>query len=42
MNASKDELILGAALKCFCELGFSATRIADIARHAGVGKGTIY
>ena len=42
MKASKNELILEAALQQFCEHGFSASRIADIAKKAGVGKGTIY
>jgi len=34
--------ILDAALKVFAEKGFAAARMEDIARRAGVTKGTIY
>ena len=34
--------ILGAALVCFTERGFANTRLDDIARRAGVTKGTLY
>ena len=34
--------ILDAALACFAERGFAATRLDDVARCAGVTKGTIY
>ncbi|KPF81169.1 hypothetical protein IP70_24500 [alpha proteobacterium AAP38] len=34
--------LLGAALDCFVEKGFAATRMEDIARRAGVAKGTFY
>lgn len=34
--------ILGAALECFAEHGFAATRLEDVARRAGVTKGTLY
>jgi AcrR family transcriptional regulator len=34
--------ILGAALACFAERGFAATRLDDVARRAGVTKGTLY
>jgi AcrR family transcriptional regulator len=34
--------ILDAALACFSEKGFAATRMEDIARRAGISKGTIY
>jgi AcrR family transcriptional regulator len=34
--------ILDAALACFAERGFAATRMDDIAERAGVTKGTIY
>jgi len=34
--------ILDAALKLFAEKGFAGTRMDDIARRAGVTKGTIY
>lgn len=34
--------ILGAALVCFTERGFAATRLEDVARRAGVTKGTLY
>lgn len=34
--------ILGAAIACFAERGFAATRLDDVARRAGVTKGTLY
>jgi len=34
--------ILAAALDCFAERGFAATRMDDVAARAGVTKGTIY
>jgi AcrR family transcriptional regulator len=34
--------ILDAALDCFAENGFAATRMDDIAARAGISKGTIY
>ena len=34
--------ILAAALACFKERGFTATRLDDVAAKAGVTKGTIY
>src|SRR3989449_8501913 len=34
--------ILAAALEEFAARGFAATRLADVARRAGVAKGTIY
>src|ERR1044071_6850788 len=34
--------ILAAALACFKERGFTATRLEDLAAKAGVTKGTIY
>ena len=34
--------IMAAALECFRERGFAATRLEDIAARAGVTKGTIY
>jgi AcrR family transcriptional regulator len=34
--------ILDSALACFAEKGFAATRMEDIARRAGISKGTIY
>lgn len=36
------EAILDAALELFSDNGFAATRVEDIARRAGVAKGTIY
>jgi TetR/AcrR family fatty acid metabolism transcriptional regulator len=38
----KQEKILQAALTVFAQKGYEATKIADIARQAGIGKGTIY
>lgn len=34
--------LLAAALTLFVERGFAATRLEDVARHAGVSKGTLY
>jgi AcrR family transcriptional regulator len=34
--------ILNAALACFAEHGFAATRLDDVAQRAGVTKGTLY
>src|SRR5438445_2688875 len=34
--------ILEAALACFAERGFAATRLEDVAARAGVTKGTLY
>ena len=34
--------LLAAALELFVEKGFAATRLTDIAAHAGVAKGTLY
>lgn len=34
--------ILTAALECFVENGFNATRLDEVARRAGVSKGTVY
>ncbi len=41
-SAARREAILAAALDEFSERGFAATRLDDIARRAGVAKGTIY
>jgi AcrR family transcriptional regulator len=44
-NRRKEERapeILDAALASFAEKGFAATRMDDIARRAGISKGTIY
>ena len=34
--------IVAAALELFVEGGYEATKLADVARHAGVTKGTLY
>ncbi|MCD6681047.1 MAG: TetR/AcrR family transcriptional regulator [Burkholderiaceae bacterium] len=34
--------LLDAALDLFVDRGFAATRLEDVARHAGVSKGTLY
>src|ERR1700722_19398693 len=34
--------IVAASLACFAERGFAATRLEDVARRAGVTKGTLY
>ena len=41
-SAARRAAILQAALGEFCEKGFAATRVEDIAVRADVGKGTIY
>ena len=39
---NKRDAILSAARTCFADRGFASTRISDIAKHAGIGKGTVY
>lgn len=39
---ARPEEIIAAALDLFVERGFSATRLDDVAAHAGVSKGTLY
>jgi AcrR family transcriptional regulator len=41
-SAARREAILTAALDEFSERGFAATRLDDVARRAGIAKGTIY
>lgn len=41
-SAARREAILAAALDEFSQRGFEATRLDDVARHAGIAKGTIY
>jgi AcrR family transcriptional regulator len=41
-SALRKEAILAAALEEFSAQGFAATRLDDVARRAGVAKGTIY
>src|SRR6266851_4186530 len=41
-SAARREAILAAALDEFAAQGFAATRLDDVARRAGVAKGTIY
>ena len=41
-GAGRREAILAAALEEFAVGGFAATRLDDVARRAGVAKGTIY
>jgi AcrR family transcriptional regulator len=38
----KQEQIISAAIREFTKNGFAATTISDIARAAGIGKGTVY
>jgi len=38
----KQELIIDAALEVFCEKGYANTRMADIAKRAGVSYGLVY
>ncbi len=39
---ARPEEILDAALQLFTEKGFSATRMIDVAKAAGISKGTLY
>lgn len=41
-KAARPNEILDAALELFVARGFNATRLEDVARHAGVSKGTVY
>src|SRR2546426_8207780 len=41
-TAARREAILAAALDEFAAQGFAATRLDDVAKRAGVAKGTIY
>src|SRR4051794_15223086 len=41
-TAERRQAIIDAALDEFVARGFTATRLDDIAKRAGVGKGTIY
>ena len=34
--------LTAAALELFVEKGFAATRLEDVAAHAGVSKGTVF
>ena len=42
MKPDKRELILEAAARVFGEKGFHQATVEEIAKEAGVGKGTIY
>src|SRR5262245_66371595 len=41
-KADRPAETLDAALDCFAERGFAATRMDDVAARAGVTKGTVY
>lgn len=41
-KALRQEQILDAAFEAFAAHGYEAARIDDVARHAGIAKGTIY
>ncbi|MFP4611386.1 MAG: TetR family transcriptional regulator [Thiohalophilus sp.] len=41
-KAARPGEIVAAALELFVEHGFAATRLEDVARRAGVSKGTVY
>jgi AcrR family transcriptional regulator len=41
-SAARRSAILAAALEEFCTRGFAAARLDDVAKRAGVAKGTIY
>ena len=41
-GGDKRERIVEASAEVFAERGFASTRVADIAEHAGIGKGTVY
>ena len=42
MDVAKRECILDAAIRAFSKLGFKKTSVDDIAKDAGVAKGTVY
>lgn len=42
MDVAKRECILDAAIRAFSKLGFRKTSVDEIARDAGVAKGTVY
>ena len=42
MERAKKECILDSAVKAFAKLGFKKASVDDIARDAGVAKGTVY
>ncbi len=42
LKESREREILEAAARVFAERGFRGTRVVDIARQAGIGKGTVY
>lgn len=39
---ARPQELLAAALEQFVERGYAATRLEDVAKHAGVSKGTLY
>ncbi|MFI3114893.1 MAG: TetR/AcrR family transcriptional regulator [Clostridia bacterium] len=41
-KTDKRELILNSAIEIFLEKGFENTTVTEIARHSGIGKGTVY
>jgi AcrR family transcriptional regulator len=41
-KASRPAELVAAALELFVEKGYAATRLDDVAAHAGVSKGTLY
>lgn len=41
-SAARRDAILAAALEEFSRRGFEAARLDDVAKHAGIAKGTIY
>jgi AcrR family transcriptional regulator len=41
-DPGKKDNIIRAAIQVFAKRGYAATRIIDVARAAGIGKGTIY
>jgi AcrR family transcriptional regulator len=41
-RAPKRQLLMESAAEVFATQGFASTRVADIAQHAGVAKGTVY
>ena len=41
-GGNKRPRLVTAATAVFAAKGYASTRVADIAEHAGVGKGTVY
>lgn len=41
-KSDKREIIVNSAIEIFLQKGFENTTVSEIARHSGIGKGTVY